>query len=374
VPEAGACGMGKDRVLESRLRRVGRESSMAGLQGVIVVPGPNLQYLTGVRSFLMERPFMLMVPASGMPQLVVPALEAGPYRGAGVELGINDWTDSAGSSGAIVKAVKNLGARGRWGVEGRAPFLFLDRLLKHARVSLRDAERILQGVRERKDEAEVRSLKRSARILSDSFRQFPGLLTPGITEAELARKVTDVIYSEGATKVDDVLVQSGPHAAVPHAQPSGRKLARGESLVIDIGSTFDGYYADITRTFCLGHSLEVERTYDEVLSAQRKAIAAAGEGVRAGAVDAAAREHLKRAGLGEYFTHRTGHGLGLEVHEAPYIVEGGEERLAKSMFFTVEPGAYLPGRLGVRIEDDVTIEGRKALEITGPPKEYGWWQ
>ena len=91
-------------------------------------------------------------------------------------------------------------------------------------------------------------------------------------------------------------------------------------------------------------------------------------------MDAAAREHLRRAGLGEYFTHRTGHGLGLEVHEAPYIVEGGKERLAKGMFFTVEPGAYLPGRLGVRIEDDVTIEGRKAMEITDPPKEYGWWQ
>jgi Xaa-Pro aminopeptidase len=374
MPEDGAFGMGKDRIRGTRIRKVAKEAGKAGLRGIIVVPGPNLTYLTGARSFLMERPFMLLVPASGTPQLVVPALEAGPYREAGVELGIHDWTDSAGSAGAIAKAVSRLHAEGEWGVEGRAPFLFLSRLNKQARLKLRDAEPILQGARETKDGAEVASLKRSARILSDSFKEFPSLIKAGISEAELAREVTDTIYSHGATKVDDVLVQSGPHAAVPHGQPSKRKLARGESLVIDIGSTFDGYYADITRTFCLGRSKEVERTYDEVLSAQEKAIAAAGAGVAVGKVDSAARTHLMRAGLGRFFTHRTGHGLGLEVHEAPYIVEGGREKLAANMFFTVEPGAYLPGRLGVRIEDNVTIDGKTALVTTNPPKEYGWWQ
>ncbi len=366
--------MNKTSILGSRIRRVAREAAKAGLHGVIVVPGPNLRYLTGVQSFLMERPFMLMVPAAGTPQLVVPALEAGPYRKVDVGLKIHDWTDSAGPSQAIIGAVRNLGSGGRWGVEGKAPFLFLDRLLKHARMRLMDAEPILQGVRETKDEAEVKAMKKSASILSDSFKRFPDFIAPGITEAELARKVTDAIYSKGATNVDDVLVQSGPHAAVPHAQPTSRRVARGESLVIDIGSTFDGYYADITRTFCLGRSKEVEQVYDEVLSAQQKAIAAAGAGVTVGAVDAGARQHLARAGLGKYFTHRTGHGLGLEVHEAPYIVEGGKERLGKNMFFTVEPGAYLPEKLGVRIEDDVTVEGKRALVITDPPKEYGWWQ
>ena len=358
----------------ARIKRVGKETAKAGLRGVILVPGPNLRYLTGVSSFLMERPFMLMVPTTGTPQLVVPALEAGPYRNADVRLEIHDWTDSAGPSQAITEAVRKLDSGGSWGVEGKVPFLFLNRLQKHARLKLRDAEPILQGVRETKDPTEVKALKRSARILSDAYKRFPDVVAPGITEAELARKVTDLIYSEGATKVDDVLVQSGPHSAVPHSQPTSRKVAKGESLVIDIGSTFDGYYADITRTFCLGRSKEVEQVYDEVLSAQQKSIAAAGAGVQVGAVDAAARQHLARAGLGKYFTHRTGHGLGLEVHEAPYIVDGGKERLGGNMFFTVEPGAYLPGKLGVRIEDDVTIEGKKAVAITDPPKEFGWWQ
>lgn len=361
-------------VLGSRVKKVGRQAARAGLQGVIVVPGPNLRFLTGVQSFLMERPFMLMVPIDGTPQLVAPALEAGPYRGTEVELGVHDWTDSAGPARAIIGASNALRARGKWGVEGKTPFLFLDALLKHTRLTLRNAEPILQGVRETKDDAEVEAMKKSARILGDSFEQFPSLLVAGITEAELARKVTDVIYSNGATRVDDVLVQSGPRGAVPHSQPSKRRIAKGESLVIDIGSTFDGYYADITRTFCLGRSREVERVYDEVLMAQQKAIAAAGAGVPVGAVDSGAREHLTRAGLGKYFVHRTGHGLGLEVHEAPYIVEGGKERLARNMFFTVEPGAYLPGRLGVRTEDDVMIEGKKAVVITHPPKEFGWWQ
>jgi Xaa-Pro dipeptidase len=362
------------RVFRSRLGKLAREVDKAGLQGVIVVPGPNLRYLTGVQSLLMERPFMLFVPAKGVPHLVAPALEAGPYRGGPFELEVHDWTDSNGPSQAIKQAATQLRVKGKWGVEGRAPFLFLNRLLKHVDPRLEDAEPILQGVREVKDEAEVRVMKRAARILSDSFRQFPTMIEVGMTESELGRKVSDVIYANGGTKVDDVLVQSGPSAADPHCLPSARKIGRGESLVIDIGSTYEGYYADITRTFCLGQSKEVERVYSEVLASQEKAIAAAEEGVAVGKVDAAARNHLVKAGLGKYFIHRTGHGLGLEVHEAPYIVQAGKERLRRNMFFTVEPGVYMRGKLGVRIEDNVMIETAKALVTTDPPKEYGWWR
>lgn len=366
--------MERAKVFRSRIGRVAREAAKAGLDGIVAVPGPNLRYLTGVDSHLMERPFILMLPTTGAPQLIVPTLEAGPYRSAGLGFEIRDWTDSAGSSGAIAGAVKNLLTGGTWGVEGRVPYLFVDRLLKHARLKLRDAESILQGVRERKDEAEVRSMKKSARILTDSFEKFPDIVAAGLTEAEVARKVADITFSEGATTVPEILVQSGPRAAVPHSQPSSRKIGRGESLVIDVSSTFGGYFADITRTFCIGPSKEVERVYEEVLSAQQKAISAAGPGVPVGKVDSGARTHLRRAGLGGFFIHRTGHGLGLEGHEAPYIVEGGRERLARDMFFTVEPGVYIPGKLGVRIEDDVAVEGTRARAITGPPKEYGWWR
>ena len=174
--------------------------------------------------------------------------------------------------------------------------------------------------------------------------------------------------------MDDMLVQSGPRAADPHGLPSPKKIGRGESIIIDVGSTFDGYYSDITRAFCIGESREMERVYDRVLEANVAGIGEAARGVRVGRVDAAARGVLKKAGLGKFFTHRTGHGLGLEIHEAPYIVENGKEKLDSNMCFTVEPGAYIRGKLGVRIEDDVLIDGKKGVPITDTPKEFGWWR
>lgn len=366
--------MADKQIYDSRLRRLTGGLAKSGLNGVVVAPGPNLRYLTGVHSLMLERPFLFFVPAEGTPQLVAPTLESGPYRKCPVKMGIHAWTDSEGSGGAIKRAVGELKLRGKWGVEGRVPFQYLHALQQHAKPRLTDAEPILQGLREVKDEAEVLLLKRSGEIISRAYERLPSLIHEGMTELELGRKVGNEILEGGATEVMDILVQSGPRAADPHGLPSDKKILRGESIIIDTSSTFEGYYADITRTFCLGDSKEVESVYDEVLAAEKKGIAAAGEGVEVGEVDRAARTHLRKAGLGRYFTHRTGHGLGLEVHEAPYVVEGGKEKLRDGMFFTVEPGAYLTGKLGVRIEDDVTIEGGKAVEISSTPKEYGWWR
>jgi len=289
-------------------------------------------------------------------------------------MAIYPWTDSEGSAGAIRAAVRAARVRGNWGVEGKVPFLFLHKLMKEASPKFKDAEPLLQGLREVKDESEVKLLKKSARILSRSFEAFPGLLKEGVTENELVKAATDLIYSNGATKVDATLVQSGPRAADPHAGPSQRKLTRGEGVLFDIGSTFEGYYADITRTFCVGRSTELEEVYQKVLEAEESGIRAAAEGVRVGEVDGAARGVLRSSGMGKYFIHRTGHGLGLEVHEAPYIVEGGAERLRANMCFTVEPGVYISNRLGVRIEDDILVDGKRGVAITDTPKEYGWWK
>ena len=171
-----------------------------------------------------------------------------------------------------------------------------------------------------------------------------------------------------------MLVQSGQKAADPHGLPTAKKIGRGESIIIDVGSVYLGYYADITRTFCIGSSPEVERVYERVLEAENAGIGRASAGARVGEVDKAARSVLERAGMGKYFIHRTGHGLGLEVHEAPYIVEGGKEKLAPNMCFTVEPGVYIRGKLGVRIEDDVLMAGKRGAAITDAPKSFGWWK
>jgi Xaa-Pro dipeptidase len=360
-------------VFTGRAARLRERLTRERLDGVIIVPGPNLRYFTDVESLLLERPFMLLVPAVGTAHLVSPALEAGPYRECPMPLRIHAWTDSQGSSGAIREAAKEVKVSGTWGVEGKVPFLFLDRLMKEATPKFKDAEPVLQGLRETKDEAEVKLLKKSARILSKSFEGFPELVGEGKTEAELAKEATDLIYSNGATKVEAMLVQSGPRAADPHSGPSKRKVRRGEGVLFDIGTAFEGYYADITRTLCIGKAVELERVYQKVLEAEESGIEASRAGVEVGRVDGAARGVLKRAGMGKQFIHRTGHGLGLEIHEAPYIVEGGKEKLRDGMCFTVEPGVYMAGRLGVRIEDNVLIEGKKGVTITDTPKEFGWW-
>ena len=366
--------MGRSAVYPRRIKKLKERLGKQGLRGAMVVPGPNMRYFTGVNSLLLERPFILMVPAEGEPHLVAPALEAGPYLGCPLPMKVHSWTDSEGSSGAVAEAVRGVEMEGRWGVDGKMPYLFLDRVLKRASPKLADAEPILQGLREVKDEAEVLLLEKSARILSRSFEGFPELIREGMTELDLAKAATDAIYANGATKVDDMLVQSGPRAADPHGLPTSRKIGRGESVIIDVGSVYEGYYADITRTFCIGPSPDVQRVYEKVLMAEVSGIGSAAVGARVGEVDGAARGVLKNAGMGRYFNHRTGHGLGLEVHEAPYIVEGGEERLGPNMCFTVEPGVYIRGKLGVRIEDDVLMGEKKGRALTDPPKDFGWWK
>ncbi len=357
----------------NRLARL--KESLVGerLDGAIIVPGPNMQYFTGVDSLLLERPFLLFVPADGGANLVAPALEAGPYRECPIPLAIHAWTDSQGSAGAISEAANSARLGGRWGVEGRVPFLFLNKLTPLGGTKFEDAEPVLQGLREIKDGAEVDLLKKSAEILSKSFEAFPELLREGVSEQAVAKSATELIYSNGATRVGDMLVQSGSRAADPHSLPSSKKMRRGESIIMDIGSSYEGYYADITRTFCIGAGQEVEKVYDKVLEAEESAIKASAEGAEVGAVDGAARSVLAKAGMGEYFIHRTGHGLGLEVHEAPYIVEGGREKLHRGMCFTVEPGVYKRGMLGVRIEDNVIMIGKKGTVTTPTPKEFGWW-
>jgi len=367
-------GMTKETIYGRRLETLRKRLDKKGLRGGIIVPGPNMTYFTGVNSLLLERPFMLLVPADGEPHLIAPTFESGPYAEGPVQMKIHSWTDSEGSAGAISKAAKGAGLKGKWGVEGRAPYLYLDRLMQEASPKLRNAEPILQGMRELKDEAEAKLLKKSANILGSAFEAFPAIIKEGMTELEVAKAATDAIYAKGATHVDDMLVQSGPRAADPHGLPSAKKIQRGEGIIIDVGATYEGYFSDITRVFCIGENTEVEKVYEKVLAANMAGIAEAAEGARVGDVDGAARGTLRKAGLAKYFTHRTGHGLGLEIHESPYIVEGGRERLESGMCFTVEPGAYIGGELGVRIEDDVLIEGKKGVAISNTPKEFGWWK
>jgi Xaa-Pro dipeptidase len=358
-----------------RLERLRKAAAQSDFGGIILVPGPNLRYYTGVSSFLLERPFLFFVPKDDEPHLVAPTLESGPYRRSPIPIHVHSWDDGPGPRSSIEEAVHQIGIQGKWGLEGSMPFQYLSALLKAAKPQFENAEPILESLRARKEHDEIRLLQRAAAILSRSFVRIPDMLKTGMTELELCRKVSEEITRNGAESAQDVLVQSGAMAADGHHQPSSKRIRRQESVVVDASCTFAGYYADITRTFIIGRDPTFENLYQKVLDAQLDAIAASQQGVSVGSVDRAARSRLKENGLDGYFVHRVGHGLGLEVHEAPYLIPDGKELLEESMVFTIEPGVYMQGKTGLRLEDDlvVTDQGRRVL-TKSLPKEPGWWR
>jgi Xaa-Pro dipeptidase len=357
------------------LGKLGKLVSENGFEGIILVPGPNLRYFTSVNSLLLERPFLFFVPKEGQPHLVAPTLESGPYLRAPVPIVVHNWDDGVGPGKAIEETVRQLGIRGKWGLEGKVPYQYLSQLLKYAQPLLENAEPALQKIREVKDAQEIKLLQRAASILSKSFLKIPEMLKSGISELDLARQISQEIAINGAESAQDVLVQSGAMAADGHHLPSNKKIRRKESIVVDASCTFSGYFADITRTFVIGSDRTFESLYQNVLYAQTAAIRASQQGVTVGSIDHAARGYLQQNGLDKYFVHRTGHGLGLEVHEAPYIIPEGTEVLQASMVFTVEPGVYMRDKTGLRIEDDILVtEGGRKVLSKSVPNEFEWWR
>lgn len=361
--------------LSLRLERLRRAISERDFEGIIIVPGPNLRYFTGVNSLLLERPFFLLVPREGKPHLVAPTLESGPYLRAPIELAVHSWDDMDGPRRAIGEAAEELGIRGKWGVEGRTPFGYLHSLLMAARPEFENAETLVQGLREVKDSSEIHMLQRAATILAKSFLKIPDLLKPGSTEIDLANDIAQAIQANDAESAQDVLVQSGAMSADSHHLPTPRRIKRQESVVVDATCTYAGYVADITRTFIIGKNVKFEKLYSDLLDAQVAGIDAVHRGVTVGSIDGATRSRLKQHGLEKLFVHRTGHGLGLEVHEAPYIVPDGKEVIDAGMVFTVEPGVYLRGEVGLRIEDDLLVTERGKNVLTKVlPKDFEWWK
>jgi Xaa-Pro aminopeptidase len=372
--ERGRALVASGSAFKARMQRLRSSIARAGLEGVVIAPGPNMRYYTGVQSQILERPFLLFVPQDGPAHLVAPNIEAGPYARASVEIEVHAWDDASGPPGAFAVLRKDVRVTGRWGCEGRVPFGYLEHV-KDRKLSLEPADVILQTIRETKEPAEIALLKRAAKILGEAYLKVPEIAKQGMSELEVAKALRELIFANGGETVDFCSVQAGKNAADPHWAPSSTKLRANEGYLIDTCCTFEGYNADITRTFVLGKARELESAYEDVLEAQEAAVRMVGPGVPVGKVDDAARSRLEARGRGEQFFHRTGHGLGLDVHEQPYIVSRGRRKLRKGMVFTVEPGAYVAGRFGVRIEDDVAVTAGGAEVITGMvPKEFGWWK
>jgi Xaa-Pro aminopeptidase len=218
------------------------------------------------------------------------------------------------------------------------------------------ASRVIKHLRMRKTAEEIDALRRAGQAIDRVHQQVPSLLRPGRTEAEVGRDIADLIVTEGHSQVNFVIVGSGPNGASPHHETGSRVLEPGDTVVVDIGGTLDAYCSDCTRNYVIGTPPDGYTEAHTVLeAAQQAACEAARPGVTAASVDAAARDLLTSAGFGDYFVHRTGHGIGLEEHEDPYIVAGNDTPLEAGMAFSIEPGVYVPGRYGMRIEDIVVV-------------------
>lgn len=339
-----------------RLGRAAAAAADAGIGALLLTPGPDLRYVTGYDAMPLERLTCLVVPAADTPFMVVPRLELAAAQAspaARLDLELVPWQETEDPYELIARRLgDNLDTIG---VSDRMWAMMLLRFRDHLprpRVLLASAA--LRGLRIRKSAAEVAALREAGAAIDRVHARVPGWLRPGRTEREAGADIAEAIVAEGHARTDFVIVASGPNSASPHHELSGRVLSPGDAVVVDIGGTMpSGYCSDCTRTYALGRPpAELTAYYRVLKDAQEAACAAVKPGVSAEAIDAAARTPIRAAGFGKNFFHRTGHGIGLETHEDPYIVAGNTEPLEAGMAFSVEPGIYI-GPHGARIEDIV---------------------
>ena len=362
-------------MIGKRLQGLRQQQAAHNLDYVAVMPGANLRYLTGLNLSLFERPIVFFFPREGRPASILPALEA-PRIEADLpfEAELFVYSDEEGHQPAFERAGRALNLAGkRLGVEFlNMRVLELKQLEQYAPgCQILDAGGVVSELRMTKDAEEVEHMHQAIRITEQALREVADLIQPGRTDLEIVAELKIAFLQAGAQGMSfEPIVGVGPDSASSHVVPSGRAIEPGDLIVIDCGVTYQGYAADITRTFAASPvAPELKRVYEIVKEANAAGRAAVRPGVPAQEVDRAARQVIAQAGYGEYFVHRTGHGLGLEVHEPPYIVEGNEELLQPGMTFTIEPGIYLPGQGGVRIEDDVLVIPQGAETLTTFPRD-----
>ncbi len=335
----------------SRRKRASEALRGRGLAALLLSPGSDLAYLAGYRVFASERLTCLVLSADGDAQLVVPELESPRAKAAAPELAQRTWAETEDPYALVARLVT---AKGDVAVADQMWSLFVLRL--QAALPGRGfqlASGITRGLRMCKDSYERDALRA---VSAAADRAFPRLLERdflGRTEREIGAELATLLRDEGHDEVTFTIVASGPNGASPHHETGDRRIAPGDTVVLDFGGTREWYCSDITRTVHVGDDVddEVRRVHDIVRRAQEAGYAAARAGATAASVDAASRRVTEEAGHGERFIHRTGHGIGLDGHEHPYLVRGNDERLEPGMAFSIEPGIYLPGRFGVRIED-----------------------
>jgi Xaa-Pro aminopeptidase len=350
-----------------RLERLRTRMLGTGVDAVVVAPGSDLRYLSGYDALPLERPTLLIIRPDTAPAMVAPRLELARVEHEVllpdvVVHAYGEHDDALALAGRVIGAAP--GAKVALGDQMWTAFtLGIQRALP-GRTWMRASE-VIAPLRAVKDAGEVARLAAVGAAIDAVHLRVPGVLRPGRTEREVARDLAAMIR-DGHDAVSFVIVAAGADSASPHHEPGERVIENGDVVVVDIGGTLDGYCSDMTRTYAVGSVPDgFADAYAALEAAQAAGVAAVRPGASAGDVDAAARDVLVAAGLGEAFVHRTGHGIGLDTHEEPWILGGSDVELVAGMTFSVEPGFYLRGRYGARIEDivAVTATGVRALNV-----------
>ena len=353
----------------ARMRRVAADAARAGLDGLLITPGPELFWLTGYRpTAITERLTVLVLVPDREPTLLVPTLERPDAEGAvgAPSLSIVDWADGEDPfvrAGAFLRETATMGiSDSAWamhllGLQGAVPGS-----------SYRSLTQSLPMLRAVKDANELARLAAAGAAADATYEQILGVRFAGRKETDVAADLARLLREHGHEQVDFTVVGSGPNGANPHHEAGDRTIEVGDAVVLDFGGLMHGYGSDTSRTVCVGEpSAEVREVHEIVRLAQQAGVEAVRPGVACQEIDRAARSVITDAGYGEQFIHRTGHGIGTTTHEPPYMIEGEEQPLVPGMCFSVEPGIYLAGRFGVRIEDIVTVTetGGRRLNNTG---------
>ena len=363
-------------MIHSRFDKLNASLRNSDLDAVILNPGPTQTYVSGLVFHLMERPIVLLYAKDQDPAIVLPELELQKVASLPYKMQVFAYPENPSEwDNVFRKAVQALGLDGkRVGVEPRQLRLLEFQYVKNGapEADFPDASDVLSSLRLKKDKAEVDAMRHAVKIAQDALEATIPFIKTGMTEKEIASELVMQLFKHGSEPEMPFspIVSGGPNAANPHASPSDRKIQTGDLLVIDWGAAHDGYISDLTRTFAVGQvDAEYEKIHKIVQEANAAGRAAGKPGVPCAAVDKATRDVIEQAGYGVYFTHRTGHGIGMEGHEEPYMRGDNMQILEPGMAYTVEPGIYLPGRNGVRIEDNVVVTETGTECLSDMPRE-----
>ncbi len=350
--------------IKKRLVRLQEAMQATQVDLIAIGPTANMRYLVGFSPHADERLCLLLVSATTV-SIVVPTLNAADLA-AHTDIPLEQWPDDEGPDQALNRALSGPSVN-KLAIDGamRADFLLPLLAVTNPQETM-TVEPLLAPLRARKAPDEVEALAQAAAQADRAMQAAVDACQPGVTETEVAWAAEEAFRRDGAEEVTFTLIASGPNGAYPHHHSGSRPLQEGDAVIIDIGASLNGYQSDITRMVFLGEPpAEFLKAYQAVLEANEKGRAAVKPGVMAQEIDRMARSTLEAAGYGDYFIHRTGHGLGLEVHEPPWIMAGNEQILVEGMTFSVEPGVYIPGQFGIRIEDIVVVTETGVRTLTG---------